>query len=333
MCQSINRPERNVCIWEGWARWISERETIEERLVAYETIMAIAFPEDDSRPYQPPQRPTDGNRLSKCDLIRRDVYNQWHGIIENRAGRNGMKVKDPRRVELGRMAMAKRWGKQIDADFASNAGNSSSGASTVDMPDDSSSDDGSSVETPTKDKPTPVKRVNVVKEQAEERERHMAQNHMPEDDITPYHKPSRYSKELSVEDQMQIAKWRKKFPDEKALQEYIKKEWTLPNRELAITDGFCAYAFRVLDRESNWCSSRDHRPLIGVDRALHWLAVRYKTYIAEVEAADKKIASRKDAETKQSNAEAQAFSEMKMRREAEREAMKKIRRGEILGDA
>ena len=49
MCQEATKPVRRVTLYEGQVRFIMERETPEERLAAWETVAAIAFPPDEER--------------------------------------------------------------------------------------------------------------------------------------------------------------------------------------------------------------------------------------------------------------------------------------------
>ena len=79
-----SRHVRNVVLFEGHVRWIMERETPKERLAAWEALAAIAFPKDESKPYKPPEIPSDGSQLSPCDRARRDTYNMIGDFFKSR---------------------------------------------------------------------------------------------------------------------------------------------------------------------------------------------------------------------------------------------------------
>ena len=108
-CES--KPIRCLTLFEGWVKWIRELDTAEERLAAWETFGAIAFPEDESRPYEPPPLPTNGSKLSVCDKVRRQVYNLFKAVIESNAIKNSWKGKDQKKVEAGRLGAAIRFGR------------------------------------------------------------------------------------------------------------------------------------------------------------------------------------------------------------------------------
>lgn len=79
-----SRHVRNIVLFEGHVRWIMERETPKERLAAWEALAAIAFPKDESKPYKPPELPSDGSQLSPCDRARRDTYNMIGDFFKSR---------------------------------------------------------------------------------------------------------------------------------------------------------------------------------------------------------------------------------------------------------
>lgn len=56
-----------------------ERETPEERLAAWDTLVAVAFPEDPAFPYEPPPMKR-GAKLSPVERTKRDAYNIFKGI-------------------------------------------------------------------------------------------------------------------------------------------------------------------------------------------------------------------------------------------------------------
>ena len=69
MCKEANKV-RSIPLLEGHARWIMERETPEERLAAWETLVAIAFPPPYELPYVPPSLPVDvRNYLNAIGLV------------------------------------------------------------------------------------------------------------------------------------------------------------------------------------------------------------------------------------------------------------------------
>ena len=77
--QCEQRHIRSIVLDEGQVDWIMERETPEERLAAWDTLVAVAFPEDPSLPYEPPQVKR-GTRLTPVERTKRDAYNIFKGI-------------------------------------------------------------------------------------------------------------------------------------------------------------------------------------------------------------------------------------------------------------
>ena len=130
MCREA-KPVRSVVLFEGQVNWIMERDSPEEKLAAWETLAAIAFPPDEEHPYVPPPIPSDGTRLSTCDRVRRDVYNLFKDVIESRAVRNNGKLKDLKKVEAGRMGATARW---LGDSSASDTGASVDGTTTTMRP-------------------------------------------------------------------------------------------------------------------------------------------------------------------------------------------------------
>ena len=103
---------KSIVLLEGHVRWIMERETPEERLAAWETLAAIAFPENPYElPYEPPQKPFDGSRLSPCDRVRRDTYNMLADYINSRMWETEGGGKNPKKVLAGKLGAAIRHGK------------------------------------------------------------------------------------------------------------------------------------------------------------------------------------------------------------------------------
>lgn len=74
-----HRKERSLVLTEGMVDWIMERATAEERLAAWDVLVAIAFPEDGER-YEPPVIKR-GQEVSSIDRTKRDAYNIFNGLI------------------------------------------------------------------------------------------------------------------------------------------------------------------------------------------------------------------------------------------------------------
>jgi hypothetical protein len=70
---------RSIVLDEGQVDWIMERETPEERLAAWDTLVAVAFPEDSTQPYEPPKMKR-GTKLSPVERTKRDAYNIFKRI-------------------------------------------------------------------------------------------------------------------------------------------------------------------------------------------------------------------------------------------------------------
>ena len=77
--QNEQRHIRSIVLDEGQVDWIMERSTPEERLAAWDTLVAVAFPEDPSQPYEPP-KVKRGGVLSPIERTQRDAYNIFKGI-------------------------------------------------------------------------------------------------------------------------------------------------------------------------------------------------------------------------------------------------------------
>lgn len=77
--QGEQRQVRSIVLDEGQVDWIMERETPEERLAAWDVLVACAFPEDDDHLYEPPKSKR-GVKLSPVDRTKRDAYNIFKGI-------------------------------------------------------------------------------------------------------------------------------------------------------------------------------------------------------------------------------------------------------------
>ena len=74
--------DRKLILTEGIVDWIMERDTPKERLAAWDTVVAIAFPEDGVD-FVPPSKPQRGKALSAEDKIKRDVYNLFSGVLKS----------------------------------------------------------------------------------------------------------------------------------------------------------------------------------------------------------------------------------------------------------
>ena len=305
MCQEATKPVRRVTLYEGQVRFIMERETPEERLAAWETVAAIAFPPDDDHKYVPPELPTDGGRLSPCDRVRRDVYNFIKDIIEYQAMKDSGKLKDSKKVEAGRLGAAVRFGRR---------GESSSASQAKDI-----------VETADDLRAMPI----VPKNQPSD---------VAEDDFTCYVAGGfRRRKVLSKDEQAAISEWDEKIPDAKALQAYLQKNYMYQNKKLVVSDEFCEFAYHKLAKIDRWISTRDRRPLHDIRQAVHYIALDYIKKAGEIRRAEKEE-HRKDLEAdlemkntqySQQSPSDLATIERKRRRAAEKEAMAKILKGEL----
>lgn len=89
---------RSIILDEGIVDWIMERETPEERLAAWDVLVALAFPEDESTIYEPPKKES-GKQLSAVDIVRRDAYHVFRGIGIRQDGRVGKEVTSPQGEE------------------------------------------------------------------------------------------------------------------------------------------------------------------------------------------------------------------------------------------
>jgi hypothetical protein len=83
--QQDSTGDRKLILNEGIVDWIMERDTPAERLAAWDTIVAIAFPEEGVE-YVPPTKAPRGKILSVEDRVRRDVYNLFAGVLKGNTG-------------------------------------------------------------------------------------------------------------------------------------------------------------------------------------------------------------------------------------------------------
>ena len=126
MCREATE-SRNLVLFEGQVRWIMERETPEERLAAWETIAAIAFPQTDKTQYTPPK----GKSLSPCDRVRRDVYLMFKDIIESSHWERFGEVKNTRKVKAGIASAAARESRRMDSSSSTDSDSTDYNGSTI----------------------------------------------------------------------------------------------------------------------------------------------------------------------------------------------------------
>ena len=70
--------QKSIVLTEGMVDWIMERESAEERLAAWDTIVAIAFEQEE---FNPPAKAAN-KKLSKVERTQRDVYLLFKDIIQ-----------------------------------------------------------------------------------------------------------------------------------------------------------------------------------------------------------------------------------------------------------
>ena len=301
MCRNA-KPDRSVKLYEGHLRVIMELETPEERLAAFETVFAIAFPKNEDKPYVPPELPEDGKKsLSKGDRARRLAYNIFNGLIRFQSKDGDGSIKDSRKVDSGRLGAAKRWGQKGDSSTAST------------------------------DETSKVQTCNALSNQE-------VPQAIQEDDFTGYVAGrTSYRKDLTKEEKEIVADWDKKIPDAKALQAFLKDNYLLATRATALKLEFCEYAFQRLAREDRWISTRNGRPLRNINMAIHFLALSYVQQLGQVKRLENEE-RRKDLEsefnlktTEQSQMSSTELADLerRRRRKAEKEAMEKILKGEL----
>lgn len=316
-----DRQVKSIVLFEGHVRWIMERETPEERLAAWETLAAIAFPENPYElPYKPPQVPLDGSVLSRCDRVRRDTYNMLADFINSRVWEGDGRGKNPKKVFAGKVGAAIRHGKY--------------GSSSSTAYDDDSTTSGYSCEdvvkpppsqsTPMQESVQPHITMTPLDERAEETE----------------YFSERYRKiepTLSARDKTKIAELNKKFPNAAALREWLDRNYFQGNKHLVCSEQFCAYAFQRLAKDANWISYRTNHVINNLLTVIHWMAIDFQRKSNEIRRAEEE----EDRKNKESEFESrvQAVSQMSNEdiadkerisaRRAERRAMEKILRGEL----
>lgn len=317
MCRE-GKPDRSVTLYEGHVRCIMELDTPSERLAALETVFAIAFPPEEDKPYYPPELPTDGSKLSVEDKARRLAYNIFNGLIRYQGKKGDSRIKDKKKVEAGRIGAQIRWGDSsvsvVDA--------STSGAENKSAEDDNAF-------------------CTAVKETGRELgiARQTAPKAVEEDDFTSGYEAGgyRYKRELTKAEKEAIAEWDKKIPNAQALQEFIKKNFLYATRGTALKPEFCEFAYHKLAKIDRWISSRDRRPLRDIRTAIHYIALEYNRQLGEVERAEKEEKRKnmeaefqmKNTELSQMSATDLADLERRRRRQAEKEAAAKIKKGEL----
>ena len=302
MCQEAAKPIRSVVLFEGQVKWIMERDTPEERLAAWEAISAIAFPDDDSVPYQPPMKPSDGAKLSPTDRVKRDVYNLFKDIIESRAIKNNGKLKDPKKVEAGRMGAAVRFGKRGE----SSAAVRDDDEETPEVPEASNS---------VSDKP-------VVKKDAPKLPGAIANDDFSGDVAGGF----KFEKSFTADEKAAIAAWDRRIPNPKALQEFLVKNYLYQNKQLVVSDKFCEYAYHQLAKIDRWISTRDRKPLRDIKTAIHYMALDFMRKSGEIRRAEK-VEHSKDLEMDYSDNSAdyadKLAADRRLMKQLEREAAEK----------
>ena len=312
MCRE-SKQVKNIVLFEGHVRWIMERETPEERLAAWETLAAIAFPNDYELPYQPPELPSDGSPLSPCDRVRRDTYYMLCDFFSSRVWEQTGRIKDQKKVAAGRRGAAARFGMYWGSDCTAVAEGS--------PPTDSIGNE-------LKEKPQSIT-VQMP-------------TMMPKDlraEETGYlsDRYRKIEKGLTEVDKKKIAEWHKKFPNAAALREWLDRNFLFQNRNVVCTNEFAEFAYTKLALEENWVSYKTGHAMQDIRNAIHWLALDYIRKSREIRRVEEQE-HRKDLESEfetkalvasQMSNEDMATLERRRRRQAEREAMEKVLRGEL----
>ena len=307
MCRE-SKPDRALKLYEGHVRWIMNRPTPEERLAAWETVVAIAFPKDEDKPYMPPEQLADAV-LTPVECARRDAYDIFSGLIKF-YGKDGG-IKDRKKVEAGRLGAAARFGRRGD----SSAVDSTAEEEIVVAPS-----------TTTK-KPNPNTTYKREDPPA-----------ISEDDFGAYEADkSRGRKGLTDEEKAMVAEWDRKIPDAKALQSFIEKNFLHATRPTAVKSEFCEYAYQKLAKVDGWISRRDGRPYRDIRGAIHYTVLEYNRQLGDVKRAeDEEKRKNLESEFQLKNTEMSHMSsteiadiERKRRRKAEKETIAKIMKGEL----
>lgn len=310
MCRECKQV-KSLVLFEGQVRWIMERETPEERLAAWETLTAIAFPNPYELPYEPPQIPIDGSPMSPCDRVRRDTYYMFSDIIKCQYWEQFGSIKNRKKVAAGMLGAAVRYGKM---------------ESTAEEPFQESND----FMPQEQEQPKPVQveskypTLTPRDEMAEE---------------TPYfsEKFLKIRHLLTEYDKKKIDEWNKKIPNAAALKEWLDRNYFQTNKRFVCSDTFCEYAYQRLAREDNWCSYKTRHVMNNLANAIHWMAIDFQRKSNEIRRAEEEE-HRKDVESdfatktmvvsQQTNEDIADMQRISSRK-AEREAMEKILRGEL----
>ena len=309
-----DRQVKSIVLLEGQVRWIMERDTPEERLAAWETLAAIAFPNDYELPYQPPELPSDGSPLSPCDRVRRDTYYMLCDFFSSRLWEQTGRIKDQKKVAAGKRGAAARFGMYWGSD--------STAVAEEPPPADSRSNE--LIESP---QPIPIVQMPTL---------------LPKDlraEETEYFSDRlrKIGKGLTEVDKKKIAEWHKKFPNAAALREWLDRNFLYQNRNVVCTKEFAEFAYTKLALEENWVSYKTGHAMKDIRNAIHWIALDYIRKSREIRRVEEEE-HRKDLESEfetkslvasqMSNEDITAL-ERKRRRQAEREAMEKVLRGEL----
>ena len=283
-----------------------ERETPEERLAAWETLVAIAFPPPYELPYVPPSLPVDGKKLSKCDRVRRDTYNMVSDFINSRCWeiQDG---KDRKKVAAGRLGASVRHWK---------IGSS-----------DSSSAVEKKTESPKQECPTSSSAPTTI----------TPADNIAEDDDWYIPSIRQSKKEVSERDRKRIDEWHKKIPNAAALKEWLERNYLFQNKKLVCSKDFCEFAYNQLAVERNWTSSKTGHALTTIQNAIHWMAINFmkmENHIKRAEKEEHRKVLESEFATKVSDVSQMSSEEIeelehRRRRMAEKEAMDKILKGEL----
>ena len=306
---------KSIVLLEGHVRWIMERETPEERLAAWETLAAIAFPENPYElPYKPPKLPLDGSRLSPCDRVRRDAYNMLADYINSRQWEQ-TDGKNPRKVAAGRLGAAIKHGKY-----------GSSAASTTDYETNESSV--RPTEFVQQDQPPAPQEPQITMTPMDVR---------AEETVGFSESYLKIEPKLTAKDKKQIAEWHKKIPNAAALREWLDRNWFYQNKKMVCSEQFCEYAYNRIAREYNWVSPKTSHALGSILSTIHYFALDFTRKSHEIKRTEeeerrKDIESDFDTKTmvaSHKSSEDVADMQRISSRKAEREAMEKILRGEL----
>ena len=305
MCRE-SRQVKNVVLFEGHVRWIMERATPAERLAAWETLAAIAFPNDYELPYSPPELPVDGTPLSPCDRVRRDTYNMLSDFFTSRVWEQSGRIKDQKKSAAGKIGAATRYGM---------GGSSDSTAFVDEFP-----------------------KVQIVPQTQRESGITMTPRDVKAEETDRFAvRYQKIEKGLTEEDRKKIAEWQAKIPNPAALKEWLNRNYMYQNRNVVLSDTFCTIAYSKLALEDRWVSYKSGHAMQDIRNAIHWLAIDYIRKSREIKRVEEEE-HRKDLESEfetkslqasQMSNEEIAALERKRRRQAEREAMEKILRGEL----